>query len=221
MTPADAIPSTRALLVALAEGGPPDEHLSFHRLLGELGRRAFGMLILLATLPAFLPLPVGAGAVSGPLASLLGLQLLLLMRQPWLPGFIGRRGMTRASLARFERRIGRVLGWVERMVKPRGGRMFERGAALAFTGAQLVVVGFLLSLPIPLTNYPLAMLIVFYALALLARDGLMLGIVWVLGLATIVAAAVLSGTVAEAVQASWVAVTQWFAGVGGGTGAAG
>ena len=50
MTPADAIPSTRALLVALAEGGPPDEHISFHRLLGELGRRAFGMLILLNAL---------------------------------------------------------------------------------------------------------------------------------------------------------------------------
>jgi hypothetical protein len=42
-------------------------------LLDAFSERAFGLFLLLAILPAFLPLPAGAGAISGPLVSLAGL----------------------------------------------------------------------------------------------------------------------------------------------------
>src|SRR5690606_14538591 len=54
-------------LRALLDGfraGDPDELLTLEHLLGGLGRRAFGMLLFVAILPAFIPIPVG-GAVSG------------------------------------------------------------------------------------------------------------------------------------------------------------
>src|SRR3546814_17558175 len=45
--------------------GDPDELLPLRVLLAGLGRRAYGMLLFVATLPAFLPIPIG-GAISGP-----------------------------------------------------------------------------------------------------------------------------------------------------------
>ena len=61
----------RALLDAWTQGDPR-ETLRLGDLLDGLGRRAFGMLLFVATLPAFIPIPIG-GAVSGPLVVLIGL----------------------------------------------------------------------------------------------------------------------------------------------------
>ena len=82
--------SLRGLLDAFTMGDP-DELLPLHTLLSGLGRRAFGMLLFVATLPAFIPIPIG-GAISGPLVMLIGAQLMAGRRRPWLPRFIARRG---------------------------------------------------------------------------------------------------------------------------------
>ena len=81
---------TRALLDELLDGDE-QQTLDFNTLMQGLGRRAFGMLLLLATLPAFIPIPIG-GVLSGPLVVLLAAQLFIGLRTPWLPGFIARRG---------------------------------------------------------------------------------------------------------------------------------
>src|SRR3546814_14874755 len=78
-----------------------------------------GMLLFVATLPAFIPIPGVGGAISGPLAILIGLQLLDGRRIPWLPKFIARRGPHRNSMARFERMISPWLGRLEGLVKER------------------------------------------------------------------------------------------------------
>ena len=54
----------RAILDGLAEG-EPDDLLALGDLLSGLGRRAFGMLLFVCVLPAFIPIPIG-GAISGP-----------------------------------------------------------------------------------------------------------------------------------------------------------
>ena len=87
---------TRVLLDAMLEGDHAQD-LRFADLLAGLGRRAFGMMLFVASLPAFIPVPGVAGAISGPLCALVGLQLLVGLRRPWLPGFIARRGPKRAS----------------------------------------------------------------------------------------------------------------------------
>ena len=60
---------TRAILDALIDGDQ-QQTLDFNALLGGLGRRAFGMLLFVAALPAFIPIPIG-GALSGPLIVLI------------------------------------------------------------------------------------------------------------------------------------------------------
>jgi len=81
---------TRALLDALAVGNPEDV-LTLQDLLSGLGRRAFGMLLFASVLPAFIPIPIG-GAISGPLVMLIGVQLCIGLRKPWLPAFLAKRG---------------------------------------------------------------------------------------------------------------------------------
>lgn len=169
-------------------------------LLEAFGRRAFGALLLLAVMPAFIPLPFGVGAISGPLVSLVGLQMLFGLRQPWLPARVRRYPIERERLARFNARAGSVLRKIERLCRPRLNGLATHPAAMAFCGAQLVVLGFLLALPIPLTNYPFGLLLVLYVLALIERDGALLLVAWVLGLTTIGISVLLSTEVVDLLQ---------------------
>ena len=109
--------SLRGLLDGFTVGDPA-ELLPLQGLLAGLGRRAFGMLLFIATLPAFIPIPVG-GAISGPLVMLIGVQLLAGRHKPWLPRFIAERGPHRSALLRFYRLIAPWLARLERVVRPR------------------------------------------------------------------------------------------------------
>ena len=192
---------TRALLDGFAHGDPQDM-LTLRMLLAGLGRRAFGMLLFVSILPAFIPVPVG-GAIAGPLVMLIGAQLLLLRRRPWLPRFIAEHGFHRHALARFDRTISPVLGRLEHLIRPRLPRLLDQRAAAALTGLLLMLLGLLLSLPIPLTNYLLGGLLLLYALALLERDGALMLVAWAGGTVAIVVFGVLSGNLLAAV-APWV-----------------
>lgn len=196
-------PTTYQLLDELADG-PASETVSMDALLLQFRRSAFGALLLVSVLPAFIPLPAGAGAIAGPLVMLVGLQMLLTLGKPWLPRWLCRRGPSRGALQRFNTRSRRTFTWLERRVRPRLDSVIAHPLASAFTGLQLIVLGFLLALPIPFTNYPFGLLLLAYALALLERDGALLLLAWGAGIATILGFALLS----EA-AASWV--TQWLA----------
>lgn len=192
---------TRAILDALLDGDPA-QSLDFDHLLDGLGRRAFGMLLFVAALPAFIPIPVG-GALSGPLIMLVAAQLLVGMGHPWLPGFIARRGPKRQALARFERIVDPWLARLERIVRPRLTAVLDHPLASAFTGLLLLLLGLLLALPIPLTNYLLGGLILLYALALLERDGALMLVAWGLGIVALVTTGALSGGLITALQ-PWI-----------------
>ncbi len=190
---------TRAMLEALAIG-PGEETLKLRELLAGLGRSLFGMLLFIAILPAFLPLPGVAGGLSGPLVVLVGLQLLVGMRRPWLPAFIAERGPTRDTVARFGHRLSPWLARLERVVRPRLTAILDHRVATMFTGLLLVLLGVLLALPIPFTNYPFGVLLVLFALALLERDGALMLVGWAVGIVSIVVFGVLSGTLATVAQ---------------------
>ena len=188
---------TRVLLDAMLEGDHAQD-LRFADLLAGLGRRAFGMMLFVASLPAFIPVPGVAGAISGPLCALVGLQLLVGLRRPWLPGFIARRGPKRASLVKFDNMLSPWLARLERLVRPRMTQVLDHRVAAMFTGLLLSVLGLLLALPIPFTNYMFGALMMAFALALLERDGALMLLCWLTGIITIVVFGVLSGTLAAA-----------------------
>ena len=193
----------RAVLDALCDGDP-DEHLALRDLIGGLGRSTFGVLLLVATLPAFIPIPGVAGALSGPLVVLIGLHLLVLLRKPWLPDFVARRGPQRSTLIRFDRVGDRWLRWLERLVRPRLPAMIDHPLATVLTGLQLVLLGLLLALPIPFTNFLFGGLLLLYALALLERDGILMLISWLAGIVAVYVFGSVSGNLA-AMAWAWLA----------------
>lgn len=193
---------TRVLLDAMAEGDPT-ETLPLGGLFHGLGDRAFGMLLIAATAPAFIPIPGLAGGLSGPLVMLVGVQLLLRLRQPWLPGPIARRGPRRAMLARLRDILDPWLRRLERLVRPRASPMLDHWAPGILTGLLVFSLGLLLTLPIPFTNYLLAVLLLFFALAFLERDGMLMGVAWLGGAAALIAFGAMSGTAAALLQ-RWV-----------------
>lgn len=183
--------SLRGLLDGFTAGDPA-QLLTLEHLLAGLGRRGYGMLLLVATLPAFIPITVG-GAISGPLVMLIGIQLLAGRREPWLPRFLARRGPHRSALLRFYRLIEPWLRRLERVVRPRWPQVLHHPVALLVSGALLVLLGFLLSLPIPFTNYLFGALLLLFALALLERDGALMLVAWTGGAIAVAVFGVLSG----------------------------
>lgn len=190
---------TRALLDGIATGDPT-ESLRLGDLFQGLGDRAFGMLLIAATAPAFIPIPGLAGALSGPLVMLVGVQILLRLRQPWLPGFVARRGPQRSTMGRLRDLLAPWLRRLEHVVRPRLTVMLDHWLLDIVTGLLVVALGLLLSLPIPFTNYILAGLLLLFALALLERDGALMLVAWGAGLAAIISFSALSGTALQALM---------------------
>jgi len=188
---------TRELLAAMARGDPADT-LRFDDLLLGLGKRVFGMLLFMATLPAFIPVPGVGGAIGGPLVVLIGVQLLLGMRKPWLPRWLAQRGPHRRAVQRFEAVLEPWLRRLERLSRARLTHVLDHRAATMFTGLVLVLLGILLALPIPFTNYVFGLLLLAFALALLERDGALMLWAWGVGLVAIGFFGVLSGALATA-----------------------
>lgn len=206
MTREDNHTTTVALLDGFANGDP-DDVLRLGDLLKDFGPAAFGMLLFLGVLPAFIPVPGVGGAVGGPLVILVGVQLLLGMRKLWLPGFLARRGPHRSAMMRFRQRMAPWLRRLEKLVRPRMTAFLDNRIALSFTGLLLVLLGVLLALPIPFTNYVFGFLLLLFAFALLERDGAMLLVAWIAGGIAVVVFGFLSGNLVEATTAL---LARWF-----------
>jgi hypothetical protein len=146
----------------------PQERISLGDIESALGDRGFGLMLLVFTLPALIPV-ISAIAVI-PLA-LLAAQLTLGMEKPWLPKAILQRS---ASKADFQRTVEKVLPYLlraEKVLKP-------RYLLLASTHAERVIglicllLTLLLPLPWPFGNLMVAAPLIVLALALIERDGL-------------------------------------------------
>jgi len=194
-------PSTHQLINKLSEGLPEDE-LTLSGLLDEFKERAFGLFLFLALLPTFIPVPAGQGAVSGFLTSLIGLQFLLRFEHPWLPGFIAKRKFHRSRIIGFRNRFDKWLVRLDKITTPRNEWIFSNPVAHAFSGLLLLLLGISLALPLPATNIPFGIVLLFFSFALIERDGRFMMIGWLLGLSEIVLIVFFSKELA-ALVASW------------------
>src|SRR5687768_8417989 len=190
--------STRGLIEEVADG-PADEELTLGGLLDRFSERAFGVFLLFSLIPAIVP---GGGAIGGPLICLLGLQLLVQMEHPWLPKFVAKRPLSRTSMKSFHDRTAKFLRWLEKVSRPRTEVLIEHPFARAFTGVLLVLLGALLALPLPATNWVFGAILLGYAIALIERDGRLMAIAWIAGLVELGFVGAMSGQIA-----GWLAKT--------------
>lgn len=148
------------------------ERVALGTLVALLGKRSFGLLLLLFALPNLVPLPPGSSTVFGLPLLLLCAQMMYGRSLPWLPGWLLKKSIPRSS---FDSMLARTLPWlrrIERWLQPRltqcTGRCAER-----LLGGWCAVQAIVLALPIPLANFPPALCIVLIALGLLERDGVL------------------------------------------------
>ena len=79
--------------------------------------------------------------------------------------------------------------------------------ALLWATVCLILLGVLLALPIPFTNYVFGFLLLLFAFALLERDGALLLVAWIAGSIAVVVFGFLSGNLVEATTAL---LARWF-----------
>jgi hypothetical protein len=158
-----------ALLSAIARDWPREE-VTLGELAAALGPRGFGVLIILFALPNLLPfyLP-GLSTVAGLPMMLVAAQLAAGRPRPMLPGFIGRRRLSRATLRRMTAGAMPWLLRVERMVRPRPSALTgARGERLV--GAWILLLGLVVILPTPFTNAPPALACLIMAMGVMEED---------------------------------------------------
>ena len=130
-------------------------------------------------------------AFAGVLVIALGFEMLIGLEHPWIPGFLRRRTMSREGLLRFLDRIAPMTQRLERICKPRMQRLTRRPFTFV-SGAIMILIGILLALPIPFTNYVFGAMLIAFAFALVERDGVLLLAVWTTTVVVVIASATFS-----------------------------
>ena len=176
---------TSDILHSLITDTRGDGEISINNILAMLGERAFGLAILIFTLPNSLPIPSppGFSAITGIPIVLLGLQMILGMPMPKLPKRIGEYALPRHKFAAFMEKALPYIQKVEKLLHPRFSFMQSTWAERAI-GAFFFVLGIILSLPIPFANFFPGLCMSLIALGLLERDGILMLIGMISGLAT-------------------------------------
>lgn len=162
-------PRLTEILAELADD-PARDRVAIADMLETMRARAFGALLLIFAFPNILPSPPGLAGVLGVPLIFLSTQMMLGI-SPWLPQFIARRSMPRATFAGMVQRINPWLERAERLLKARL-KMLAWPLSQRLIGAVCLVLSIALALPIPFANMAPSVAICLIGLGVLERDGI-------------------------------------------------
>ena len=167
-------------LLAVAKG----EAMSLGEIEAHLKDRGYALLVLFLAAPFPIPNIPGLSVPFGIAIVLIGVAFML-RRRPKLPAFILRKKVSFATLQKVIPFVARLMERLERHMKPRLKFLVAGPVMTSLFGLSIVSGGFFLALPlpIPLTNGPPALSIIFLITGILCRDGLMILIGHALGIA--------------------------------------
>jgi hypothetical protein len=171
----------------LADAVPEGGAMPLGEILERLGPSGFGLLILLLTLPAMIPIPGPFGMVFGSCLAFVGLQVLFGARRFWLPERMRRLDVSARLIKTIAEQAARWLTPMERFLRPRRMKIITFVGFRPFYGVPILLMAMIIALPLPLGNILPVLTLIVLALALLARDGL----------------AVLAGLVLAVVSLAW------------------
>lgn len=145
-----------------------EEGLTVGEIVDRLDERAFGLLILLLTLPCLVPGLPGAQIIAIGIF-LLAVQVLIGRSEPWLPGWFMRARVKKSWLSALASFADKRLRWTETFSRPRW-RFFAMGfgeklAALVMALAAITVM-------LPITNTVPSVALTLMSVGLIQRDGI-------------------------------------------------
>lgn len=137
------------------------------------GDKAFGVALLILSLPSALPIP--ATGISTPLGIamfFIGLQMLMGRNTLWLPEFVLKRRISHALAEKMVGGLNWCLQKFEVFVRPRFGWLSSRGGHMS-VGLLVCLLSLVMQMPIPLTNTLPAAVIFVLAVCQMEDDGLL------------------------------------------------
>ena len=173
------------------------EETTIGEVLDRIADRGFGLILLVLSLPAALPLPApGYATPFGLMMLALAFQMIRGRSSPWFPERVRRKTVSKSKLAWTVRNAGLPLRFVEWVIRPRLSGLARNRAFLALVGAVVALMACSMSMPIPLTNTAPSFVIFVLAAGILEEDGLVL-------LGGVLLAPIAAGISAVAVYFAW------------------
>jgi hypothetical protein len=165
------VPASSLLEGLLREA--PGDTVTLGWLIRQMGRRSFGLVLLLLGVLALLP---AINIAAGLLLIIPAMQLIRCRAAPVFPRRIAARALPVRPLAALIRRVVPVLRAAERVMRARP--IATRLTTSRLTGAMTLVLALLVvGTPIPFGNIPFAIGVILVALAELEQDGVVLALV--------------------------------------------
>jgi len=140
----------------------------------RVAQRGFGFIMIVLALPTMIPvLPPGSAAFIGLLYILLAVQMLIGMREPWLPARVRNYRLTSGTMQMLRERGIPLLRRMERLTRQRGQWVPDAITTRAVAVAVLLL-GIILLSPIPFFNTIPALTVLILGIGLFNRDTLFL-----------------------------------------------
>jgi hypothetical protein len=167
----------------LAQAITAQERVSIGAVIDRLGSSSLGLVLLILTIPAIIPIPGPVGMVLGSCLALVALQVIAGARRVWLPRWLRERGLPTRFVTAAINRIAPWLGRFERRLSPRRWMVLSGRLARPFLGLAILAMALIITLPIPLGNILPVIALAMLALALLERDGV--AVLWALAMSLV------------------------------------
>lgn len=179
-------PAITGLLKKILQRPLSSKPLTFGDLIKLFGHRGYGIIIILFALPSALPISVvpGFSFIFGLPIVFVALHLIIGKAELWLPAKLSRKKTSQKNLVQVIKKTLPYLQHVEQFVKPRFD-FFSSNTMERCHGLVLLILSLLLLLPIPLSNFIFASLIICFGFGMIERDGIFLGVAYIGSLAYI------------------------------------
>jgi len=165
-----------------------EQGYSLREIMDQLDEGAFGAMLFILSLPCMIPfLYLVPQIVAFPMLALAA-QMAIGQRKPWLPEKLALRRINKEGLTKTARGGRKWLGWIETFARPRLKFLTGRTAQM-IVGVFLCAFCVSIMLPFPGTNSVPAFGVGLAAFGLVQRDGvlvilgLIIGIAWISALA--------------------------------------
>jgi len=150
--------------------------------LDKAGDRGYGFLLILLAIPAFIPiLPPGTSGVLGALMSIVALQMLFGLKQPWFPKRWRNKVLSPKVVQAIQTRGVAMLRQIERVSHPRGRRFTRNGVILRLSALVVIGLALVLSSPMPFMNTLPALGVLLIGVGLANHDLYFLSAGWLIG----------------------------------------
>jgi hypothetical protein len=167
-------------------GSSESPTITLGELIAALDERAFGLGILLLALPCAVPFLYGIPQIVALPMLALAAQLALGREHPWLPERLASRRVGVGGLRTVVSRAHRGLGLLEKLTARRLTGLTD-GVGARVVGALMLIPAASILVPLPLTNTTPGIGVGIAAVGLLERDGLLVLLGLVIGLAWVFA----------------------------------